>query len=154
MKFCEKGKQFITVPKYQNCFVYFLLKDNEVIYVGQTKHGLARPLSHRDKDFDEIKILYCDATNLDILEDTYIQKYQPTYNKQNNYAIRWGLLRVRNRIRENTGFSNYTVPKLKRLLKELNINAKTDIYTGKQTISFDEYKIIIKHLRSVTNGGE
>lgn len=154
MKFFEKGKQFITVPKYQNCFVYFLLKDRDVVYVGQTRNGLARPLSHRDKEFDEIKILYCAEADLDLLEDTYIQKYKPMYNKKNNYAIRWSLLRVRNCIRENIGLSDFTVPMLKRLLKELNIDTKIDYYTGRPSISFDEYRAVIEHLRSVKNGGK
>lgn len=152
MKFCEKGKQFITVPKYQNCFVYFLLKDREVVYVGQTRNGLSRPLSHRDKEFDEIKILYCAGADLDILEDTYIQKYKPFYNKKNNCAIRWSLLRARNCIRKNIGLSDFTVPMLKRLLKELNIETNIDYYTGRPSISFDEYRTVIEYLRSVKNG--
>lgn len=150
MKFNETDKNIITVPKYEDCFIYFLLKNGEVVYVGQTQHGLTRPLSHRDKDFDEIKILYCKSNELDILEDTYIQKYKPIYNKQNNYAMRWSLIRVRNCIRQQKGYENFTVPRLRKLLKELNINPIKDYYNGKETISFGEYQIIVNiilHLR-------
>lgn len=147
MKF-EESKNIITVPKYTNCFVYFLVKNSEVIYVGQTRNGLIRPFSHRDKDFDEIKILYCNSDELDIMEDTYIQKYKPPYNKQNNYAVRWSLKRVRNCIRQQTGYENYTVPRLKKVLKELNIYTINDYYTGRETISFDEYRTVVQHLRS------
>lgn len=59
MKFCEDESMVITIPKYASNLVYFLLKDNEVVYVGQTTQGIVRPFSHRDKDFDEIKIIYC-----------------------------------------------------------------------------------------------
>lgn len=154
MIFSEQDKNIITVPKYDNCFIYFLLQQKEVVYVGQTEHGIIRPLSHRDKDFDEIKILYCNPNELDILEDTYIQKYKPAYNKQNNYAIRWSLTRVRNCIRRQAGYEKYTVPRLKRVLKELNITAVKDCFNGKETISFDEYKAVIRHLGVGENGAE
>lgn len=154
MRFTETGERVITVPKYENCFVYFLLKNCEVVYVGQTQNGLIRPLSHRDKDFDEIKLIYCEASELDILEDTYIQKYKPIYNKQNNYAIRWGLSRVRDCIRRDIGLKSYTVPRLKKVLKLLNITPETDYYTGRQSISFEQYKAVMEHLRSVNNGGK
>lgn len=99
----DEHENVITVPRYNDVFIYFLIKSGEVVYVGQTKQGLTRPLSHRDKDFDEIKIMYCTENALDSLEDKYIQKYKPHYNKQSNYAMRWGLQRVRNEIRKATG---------------------------------------------------
>ena len=147
MKFAEDNKNVLTVPKYEDCFVYFLLKNSEVVYVGQTQHGLKRPLSHCDKDYDEIKILYCSVEELDFIEDTYIQKYKPIYNKQNNYGMRWGLKRVRDCIRKQTTLSNCTVPKLRKILKSLNIEPQKDYYTGNETISFNEYVNIIEYLR-------
>ena len=151
MKFSENNNEIITIPQYQKCFVYFLLKDGEVVYVGQTRNGLVRPLSHHDKEYDEIKILYCDPDKLDLTEDTYIQKYQPMYNKRNNYAIRYGLTRVRDCIRKQTGISNYTVPRLKKLLEELNIKPEIDLCTGRPGISFDEYKTVMEYTRSKKN---
>lgn len=143
MIFKENNDNIVTIPKCEDCFIYFLLKNCEVVYVGKTQHGLTRPLSHRDKDFDEIKILYCNLDELDVLEDTYIQKYRPTYNKQNNYAMRWSLTRVRNCIRQQAGYENYTVPRLRKLLKELGITPIKDYYNGKETISFNEYQTIV-----------
>ena len=58
MKFCEDESMVTTIPKCASNCVYFLLKDNEVVYVGQTAQGIVRLFSHRDKDFDEIKIIY------------------------------------------------------------------------------------------------
>lgn len=152
MKFDEGNKGVLTVPKYEECFVYFLLKNGEVIYVGQTRHGLARPLSHRDKEFDEIKIIYCDYAELDFLEDKYIRKYRPIHNKQNNRALRMGLVRVRDSIREQKGYSKYTLPRLRKLLKSLNIQTETDYYNGKETISFDDYKTVMEYIGSGENG--
>lgn len=64
-----------------------MISKNNVVYVGQTQHGISRPLSHNDKVFDEIKILYCNINDLDILEDFYIEKYKPKYNKSRNYNV-------------------------------------------------------------------
>lgn len=147
MRFSENEQNVITVPRYQECFVYFLLYEDEVVYVGKTNNGLARPLAHRDKIYDEIKIIYCKANELDLTEDKYIQKYKPIYNKQNNYAIRWGLKRVRDSIRKQTSLTDYTVPMLKKVLRELNIHAEKDHYNGKETISFDEYNSVIEHIK-------
>ena len=151
MKFSEVNENVITLPKYQNCFVYFLLKGGEVIYVGQTNNGLIRPLSHRDKDFDEIKILYCSAEELDLIEDKYIQKYKPVYNKQSNYAVRWGLKRVRDSIRRQTALTNYTIPRLKKVLKKLNITPEKDYFNGNETISFDEYVLVREYVSKEEN---
>lgn len=141
----DEHENVITVPRYNDVFIYFLIKSGEVVYVGQTKQGLTRPLSHRDKDFDEIKIMYCAENALDSLEDKYIQKYKPYYNKQSNYAMRWGLQRVRNEIRKATGIENYNVTRLNKLLKELDIKPEIDDFNGRHTISFDDYKTVMKH---------
>lgn len=152
MKFLENNENVITLPKYQESFIYFLINDGEVVYVGQTRNGLSRPLSHRDKAFNEIKILYCSPEELDFWEDKYIQKYNPLYNKKSNYTMRWTLLRVRNYIREQLGLTDYTVPKLKALLDELKIVPKIDCYIGKPTISVNERNVVIDHLRRGNNG--
>lgn len=150
MKFAETNPDIITVTKYGDCFVYFLLKCDEVVYVGQTKNGIARPLSHRDKDFDEIKILYCDPIELDFVEDAFIQKYKPVYNKQSNLSVRWSLLKVRNHIRQETHIKNCTIPRLKKIIRALNIQIEKDYYNGKETISAQECKHIVSF---VQNGG-
>ena len=147
MKFAESDKRIITLPQYENTLIYFLLKNGEVVYVGQTKKGISRPLSHHDKKFDEIKILYCPENELDYTEDKFIQKYKPVYNHQCNYKERWGLKRVRNHIRQYTGQVNYTVPRLKRVLNELNIVPEKDCFNGSETISFDEYELVMEYIK-------
>ena len=65
--------------------VYFLLNKNKVVYVGQsTRLGLQRAYAHRNKKFNLIRILK--VKNLSdeevrFLEDEYIFKYLPKYNK-------------------------------------------------------------------------
>ena len=76
---------FDYVYKLQDVYypcIYFLIKENKVVYVGQTEFGLKRILSHiPEKDFDTIKTIRCDKENLNEMEIAYIVKYQPIYNK-------------------------------------------------------------------------
>lgn len=145
MKFNEPGKDIKSIPNVSDSLIYFLLDGEDVVYVGQTHHGLRRPFQHFDKDFTEIKFFHCPPEELDYWEDCYIQKYKPIYNKQCNYKIRWGLYRVRNQVRKYK-FPQYTMWDLRAVLKTLMIVPQKDFYNGKETISFDEYKAIMCYL--------
>ena len=140
----EETKNVITIEQYQNIFIYFLLLKKEVVYVGQTKKGVVRPLAHKDKVFDEIKIMYCKENELDLLEDIYIKKYQPYYNKAVNYSMNYSLSRTRNKIRNYFNDRSFNLTKLKKIIKLLNIK----VYTHEITpyISVDDYKTIIEYL--------
>jgi len=67
--------------------IYFLLFDKEVVYVGQSKKGLPRALSHPDIKHSSIAIYECEISELDYYEDFFIAKYQPIYNKRFNGAL-------------------------------------------------------------------
>lgn len=92
---------------YYPC-IYFLIKKDKVVYVGQTEFGLKRILSHiTEKDFDTIKTIKCVKENLNQMEIAYIVKYQPTYNKYLSNAtsitrIKQLLIEKWFRIRKNT----------------------------------------------------
>lgn len=145
MKFSETGNNIKTIPNTNDSLIYFLIDGNEVVYVGQTRHGLRRPFQHFDKEFTKVKFFHCQPEELDYWEDCYIQKYKPIYNKQCNYKMRWGLYRVRTQIRKYK-FPEYTLCDLKIVLKELDIVPQRDIYNGKKTISFEEYKAVMQYL--------
>lgn len=119
MKFSEKD--FIAVPLYQNSFIYFLIKNDDVVYVGKTTQGLLRPLSHKDKDYDSLAIIYCTEENIDELEDKYISKYKPPYNKLMNFGMNYTLSRVRDEIRKRYNDKKFSKPALKRIMKDLDI---------------------------------
>lgn len=79
-------KEDISLDANKNWMIYFLIKNNEVVYVGQTTQNLIRPFSHKDKDFDTVKIIY-QAEDKELLnknEEFYIKKYSPKYNKTFN----------------------------------------------------------------------
>ena len=72
-------KEYIKIPNTQDTFVYFLLDGLEVVYVGKTINNLSRPLSHRDKKYDSINLIYCPKEKLEETEDFFIQKYKTKY---------------------------------------------------------------------------
>lgn len=144
MKFVEVNN-VIDVPTYDKCFIYFLLKDDEVVYVGQTQRGLIRPLQHTDKTFDKIKIIYCDPRFLDLTEDMYIEKYKPIYNTFCNYKFDYTLHRIRNIIRRITENKQFSISELRSILKVLDITPK---HTGNsETVSFTDYVSIINYVK-------
>lgn len=62
------------------CGVYFLIKDSEIVYIGQSINIAARITSHKDKEFDNVSYVTCKRSELDILESLYIIAYNPVLN--------------------------------------------------------------------------
>ncbi|RUR26795.1 hypothetical protein ELY33_16950 [Vreelandella andesensis] len=61
--------------------VYFLIKDENVVYVGQSVNIISRVAAHvKQKDFDRFAFVPCDAQDLDVLESLYIHFLQPELN--------------------------------------------------------------------------
>ena len=118
-------------------FIYFLLKDSEVVYVGQTRKGLQRTFLHTDKDFDEVKVIKCKTEELDILESYYISKYIPKYNKVIGKGNLLSVYKARNTLRKIKGFEKSTIPQLKKLLIKYKIEIIT--FNNIQYVKKDEY---------------
>lgn len=135
-----KENNAITIPRFKDIFIYFLIYENEVVYVGQTHNGLSRPLSHKDKLFDTIKIIYCEQEQLDILENQFIMKYKPFYNKRHNYNQRYSLYKARGIIREKYNIKKFFVNDIKKIMKKLGIVAEE--LNNTKTISLNEFEKI------------
>ena len=60
--------------------VYFLLKEGNVVYVGQSINVYARIMQHKDKCFDTFAYIPCENGQLDILESLYIHLLRPSLN--------------------------------------------------------------------------
>lgn len=85
MKFEEDTKINILKDDLFGKMIYFLIKNDEVVYVGQSINGIKRPIHHYDKDFDYFTFVNVrDRNKLDELENYYITKYEPKYNKTLN----------------------------------------------------------------------
>lgn len=73
-----------------NCGVYFLIRDSDIVYVGQSKNCPSRIETHiRDKGkvFDSYTFVTTARENLDFLESWYIHTFNPEYNK--NAPLAW-----------------------------------------------------------------
>jgi hypothetical protein len=63
--------------------IYFLIKNDEIVYVGQCVNGNSRIYTHaRDKDFDSFAYIECVDYDPNLLEAMYIVKYNPKYNNK------------------------------------------------------------------------
>lgn len=62
-------------------FVYFLTRNDEIVYVGQTRNLTNRLLAHeKDKSFDRVFFIECDLQTVNETERHYIDRFSPEYN--------------------------------------------------------------------------
>lgn len=79
--FNEKNAKYFDLSN-EIYYVYFLLKDGNVVYVGQTDNILNRIKSHqKNKDFNNVAYIITTKDKVNYLENYYIMKYEPFYNK-------------------------------------------------------------------------
>jgi len=67
--------------------IYFLIKEEEIVYIGQSISISSRICSHstsRLKDFDSYYFVNCFREELDELETKYIYKFMPRHNLYNS----------------------------------------------------------------------
>jgi hypothetical protein len=65
--------------------IYFLLKENKIVYIGQTTRGINRIETHikeKEKIFDSYSIFPTEKKLLDKIELENILYYKPIYNKE------------------------------------------------------------------------
>lgn len=62
--------------------VYFLIEDEEIVYVGQSANVIARLHAHMlTKKFNKIAILACEEKERTMIEAKYIHQFQPKLNE-------------------------------------------------------------------------
>ena len=145
MKFEELGTESIDLS--HSCLIYFLIKDDEVVYVGKTQRGLLRPLSHTDKDFNRLEVLECIEEVIDMLENEFIVKYLPKYNKSLNTSYAYSLSRCRNEVRKNTNLKSYTLHHLRKDLKRLEIEIKINEFNVNGYITIHDLDMLVEDLQ-------
>ena len=63
------------------CGVYFLIKDERIVYVGKSSDVYKRIGQHvKTKEFDRITVVECSETDVSRLEAMYIDKFKPILN--------------------------------------------------------------------------
>lgn len=87
MYFNEDNSEEIIIYPQCRYMIYFLLKSMEVVYIGQSSRGMVRCYEHTDIDFDSLTFIKCEKEQLNYLEDFYIAKYLPKYNKRFNGTL-------------------------------------------------------------------
>lgn len=85
-----KSKEQILLTKKEairGCYVYFLLDNNEIVYVGSTKNGEQRIFQHcNSKHFDSYSLIEVNENILLDTENKYILEFKPKYNKAINIS--------------------------------------------------------------------
>ncbi len=69
-----------SAPHSVRCGVYFLVKDEKVIYVGQSVNVASRITAHGWMGFDRVAFIPCEPHQLNMLESLYIHALRPTNN--------------------------------------------------------------------------
>lgn len=65
--------------------VYFLIDNDEIVYVGQSLNVYSRISAHKkDKDFDKVFVIKCQKEELTEIERYYILLLRPKHNKTHN----------------------------------------------------------------------
>jgi len=65
--------------------IYFLFKNDELVYIGKTTKGLNRIMTHLEcKEFDSYSFHSCTERELNSLEIELIKRYRPSLNKTHN----------------------------------------------------------------------
>lgn len=73
----------IKVSEAYTYGIYFLLKNNKIVYIGKTSCGIRRMHAHLGyKDFDSFSFFPCSKEYLEAAESENIFKYKPEYNKK------------------------------------------------------------------------
>lgn len=124
MKFNEEN--FTELKDEPLVFIYFLLQDDEVVYVGKTTRGYSRIIDHYHsaKIFNKVYYITCAEEDLDELENYYICKYNPKYNKTLNLKCYTSFSSAVTTLNQQylSNFNNYmTRRRLAKIVEYLNI---------------------------------
>ena len=76
-------KKATSVDDRFQCGVYFLIDQELIVYVGQSRSNIiGRITAHKkDKIFDRYHVIECKESDLDQLEAHYISQFTPIYNR-------------------------------------------------------------------------
>ena len=77
----------IEVSENSGYCVYFLIRENRIVYIGQSKEfekRINRHICDSSKSFDSYFVRNCSADEVDSLESFLIMHHQPEYNMIKN----------------------------------------------------------------------
>lgn len=110
-----------NISEINFCGIYFLIENNKIVYVGQTKNGYFRIFEHiKTKSFEKFSIFVCEECLLDYYENYFIMNFKPKLNKvipKYGYYISFKFL---NKLLYNRGLK-ITLKKLENLIQDLKL---------------------------------
>lgn len=127
--------------------IYFLIKDNEIVYVGQSVDVLPRISFHRAKEskvFSHYSFIECNKEHLSMLEAHYIYLFIPLYNlmmPNNPYYKSLTQLKKETRLSKNI---------LKLWIKHCKIQDRAGYYRIWDFAGLDSFKTWMKNVYSYT----
>lgn len=79
-----------SIEDYLKSIIYFLIKDDKIVYVGQSSTGYKRIFDHNKKDYDSFFVLEINQEHLNAVESLYIDYFKPCLNTQkgNTYSYK------------------------------------------------------------------
>lgn len=142
-------KNLTILPNIQSPIIYFLLDNDEVVYVGQSKVGLYRPYTHKDKTFTHVAFINCKECELDDKETEFIKKYKPKYNKKAGNSD-YSLTRTKAVIKSQTNIHNFNVHDLRRLINKFEI--KTYMFENSEYMTGYDFERIFLFVKETSDG--
>ncbi len=134
----EEEKGVNVIFQYESG-IYFLIRGEEVVYVGQSKNCFTRICHHfGNKEFNKVILYPCKISELDYYEDFFIKKYKPEYNKASNYEMNFSANKIKKIFKERLNFST-SPSRILYICKKMNINIYIDDFTKSKNIYYDDF---------------
>lgn len=144
-----KSNELTILPNVQNPIIYFLLDNDEVVYVGQSKVGLVRPYIHKNKIFTHVAFINCEECDLDEKETEFIKIYKPKYNKKAGNSD-YSLTRTKAVIKNQTNIHNFNLHDLRKLINKFGI--KTYIFENSEYMEACDFEKILLFVKETSDG--
>ena len=84
---CDKSNNYFNTE--DGSYIYFLLNNDNIVYIGKTKNSLSRIGQHiNNKKFNGFVWFNVNELDIDIIENFLIEVYEPIYNKSKSLIHR------------------------------------------------------------------
>ena len=113
---------YIALKQVKYNLVYFLKRNDKIVYVGKSTNIFSRLNSHNDKSYNKVCIQYYNTPEeCSYAEDHFILKFKPQYNKSVNLANAKKANGLREDRSEQIRFFCHKVSKWGKSKKKLNL---------------------------------
>ncbi len=128
--------------------IYFLFKNNQLVYIGQSIDIELRIRNHyKEKDFDTYSYVLCLIEELNDVEKKYIQKYTPILNKRLNTNAKKERSKLPYLIVYNKEIKRmrkyYSIFDIKKKYQHLNIDELDNVFKNKGKAKIEDHLLII-----------